>query len=84
MPAGIYCLTPTYVSRSLIRDSNSGRKVCKRFGIQADPTYLAMTLVSDLLEAPELLLDRFGGALRFVAPRPARRLLSREGLLKSR
>ena len=84
MPAGIYCLTPTYVSRSLIRDSNSGRKVSKRFGIQADSTYLAMTLVSDLLDAPELLLERFGGALLLVAPRPANRLLRRDGLLKSR
>ena len=30
-------------------------------------TDLAMTLVSDLLDAPELLLERFGGALLLVA-----------------
>ena len=47
-------------------------------------TDLAMTLVSDLLDAPELLLERFGGALLLVAPRPANRLLRRDGLLKSR
>ena len=43
-----------------------------------------MTLVSDLRDAAEFDLDRFGfgGARRFVAPRPARRLLNKDGLLK--
>ena len=43
-----------------------------------------MTLVSDLRDAAEFDLDRFGfaGARRLVAPRPARRLLNKDGLLK--
>ena len=38
----------------------------------------------DLREVPELLRDKFGGARRFVAPRPANKLLRSEGLLKNK
>ena len=45
------------------------------------PFEFDIAFVSDRRDAPELLRDKLGGARRFVAPRPASRLLRREGLL---
>ena len=48
------------------------------------PLELFIALVRDLRDAAELLRERFGGARRFVAPRPARRLLNKDGLLRKK
>jgi hypothetical protein len=68
------------IATTVQSDSNDSRSCI--FTAREKSCHLAMTLVSDLREAPELLLDRFGGARRFVAPRPANRLLNSDGLLK--
>ncbi len=53
---------------------------CSMSGLMR-PLEFDNAFVRERRDAPELLRDKLGGARRFVAPRPASRLLRREGLL---